>query len=85
MTRKRWLALIAVIGAAAAATGCGKDQEVRNYLSNTGPNSLYQWEKAVGVAICELEQHVAGLNPSNRLCPNGPGGPGDKTPPPTYP
>lgn len=83
MNRKRWFALFGAVGAAAAAAGC-KDQPVRNYLGSGG--EMVQWQKALSTAVCQLEvANPAGLDPAKRICPNGEGGGGDKTPPPTYP
>jgi len=82
MNWKRWLVLIGAAAVTAAATDC-PDQPVRDYL---GPNGqMVQWQKMLGEAVCQIEEQVTGLDPAKRVCPNGPGGPGDKTPPPSFP
>jgi hypothetical protein len=83
MNRKRWLTVIGALGAAGAMAAC-KDQSVRDYLGVSG--QMYQWQKRVGEAICQLEvNNPNGLDPMKRICPNAEGGPGDKTSPPSYP
>lgn len=82
MKPRLWLLVIGVIGTA-AATGC-KDQSVRDYLAKDGP--LNRWQDSLSKAVCQLEvNNTNGLNPAKRICPYGPGGPRDKTPPPSYP
>jgi hypothetical protein len=83
MNAKRWLLVIGAAAVSAAATGC-KDQKVRDYLGPSGP--MVPYLKFLADAVCELEdKNPAGLPTTKRVCPNGPGGPGDKTPPPVYP
>jgi hypothetical protein len=57
------------------------------YLSDTTDKAhLGKWLLDVGKDVCELEQNVPDLPPgSKRLCPNGPGGPGDQSSPPPPP
>jgi hypothetical protein len=71
MRRKRILAAIGMMGVVAAAASCG-DSSVRKYLGeNGGPNALYAWEVRVGIALCQLEDHGTGLDPTKRYCPQG--------------
>lgn len=80
MKSARLLIVVAVAGTAVLAfSGC-KDQNVRDYLQN----DLSPWLLKVDSAVCQIEVQTQGLDPSHRLCPNGPDGP-DKTPVPTYP
>jgi hypothetical protein len=84
MNWTRWLVAIGSVGfAAAATTGC-KDEDLRTYL---GPNGrLAKWQDNVATAVCQLEvQNPNGLDQQKRICPNGEGGAGDKTTPPSYP
>lgn len=81
MNRKRWLVVIVVVGAA-ITTGC--DSSVRSYLGKTG--QMTEWQTRLAKAVCQLEEkNPTGLLPEKRICPNGQGGPGDKTGSPSYP
>lgn len=97
MNRKRWPAVLGVVGATAVLSGC-LEKEVKelqkevkelkasrdslyDYLEPGGPINV--WLDSLGISVCELELHVPGLDPMKRHC-TGPG-PGDKTPPPAYP
>lgn len=90
MNRKRWLAVIGVLGAMLLMTGCLEDRvkkleasrdSLYDYLKPGGPINI--WLDSLSISVCELELHVPGLDPKKRHC-TGPG-PGDKTPPPGYP
>ena len=80
--RLLWLALAAI---GIAVTGCvtvdKEDYEVRGYLRN----DLAPWLATLGDAVCNIEPHVAGLPPADRICPNGKDGGGDRTTPPPPP
>jgi hypothetical protein len=83
MKRRSWLIVLGAAGVTAAATGC-KDQTVRDYLAKDG--RMYTWQRTLSRAVCQLEEkNPTGLDPTKRICPNGEGGGGDKTPPPSYP
>ena len=79
MKRIRAMVVVGLVGVAGLATGCG-DQAVRGYLAENGP--MYKWGERVQKAVCQLEQHVAGLTDGDKLCP---GVPPSITPPPKFP
>jgi hypothetical protein len=91
MNRRCKLAVIGVIGATALVSGCWQEERVkelesekallREFLKKGGP--LYSWLDALSESVCELEQHVPGLDQQYQHCKGH--GPGDKTPPPAYP
>jgi hypothetical protein len=80
MNPKRWLAIMATVGVAAAATGC-KDEMLRKWIGQ--PAGLYDYLRYLNEAVCQLEeQNPNGLDNAKRICPPGP--PEKKTVP-TYP
>lgn len=83
MNWKRSLLGLGAAALATMATGCA-DDNVEDYL---GPNGkLYQWQKAVVDAVCQLEeQNPNGLVREKQVCPDGSDQPGEKMKPPTYP
>jgi len=83
MTRTKLAAVVGIAGAVLLLAGC-QDNDVRKYLGQDGgENGLWAWEKRVQEAICQIEeQDPTGLDPTKRICPQGPIG---ITPPPSYP
>ena len=83
MTWKAWLVILGAAGVTAAAGDC-EDKDLRLYL---GPNGrMGEWQDHVGKAVCQLEEKsTAALDPTKRICPNGSGGPNDKSTAPSYP
>jgi hypothetical protein len=83
MNWKPWLVIVGAAALTAAVTDC-EDKKVRDYLGANG--QMREWQKGLADAVCQLEEeNPSGLDPAKRICPNGPGGPGDKTPPPAFP
>jgi hypothetical protein len=83
MTWKAWLVILAAAGVTAALGEC-QDKQLREYL---GPNGeMYKWQEQVGKALCQLEEKsTVTLDDNKRICPDGEGGPNDKSSPPSYP
>jgi hypothetical protein len=80
--RMSWMVLMAIVAAAIGCVSVDKeDYQVRAYLKN----DLVPWLTVLGDAVCNIEPHVAGLPPADRICPNGKDGGGDRTSPPPPP
>jgi hypothetical protein len=62
--------------------GTNADDSLRAYLAKNGP--MNKWQLEILDAICQVEQNTrgGGLDPTKRVCPNGPP---SITPPPSYP
>ena len=80
------LKLAIVLAAVTSAAACASKEEFDAHVAYVD-GTLYPWLVQVGKAVCNLEVHTNPPNPggNTRLCPSGPGGPGDQTTPPPPP
>ena len=97
MKRNRVAVVVGLMGLVSLAANCkvdkgdkgdkgdaatNADESLRAYLAKNGP--MDKWEVKIQEAICQLEKNIqgGGLDPTKRVCPNGPP---SITPPPSYP